>query len=242
MLVVVLAGVLAPAQSHAACGQVEAGGPTRSGPSPPPLAVGDSVMLGAFRGLRASGFEVNARVCRQMGEGLDLLAARERAGTLPDVVVVALGTNWVVTAADIRRALRIAGPGRVLGLVTPRETGGAASADQSRIRAAGRRWPTRVKVLDWVRYSAPHGSWFGGDGLHLTAAGAAGFTRLLRRALNWTPSVLTASWSPEPRGITAESLQARSTARSAIGRAPQPGSLVQRTRTAGPATVPAFTR
>ena len=69
--------------------------------------------------------------------------------------MVALGTNWVVTAADIRRALRIAGPGRVLGLVTPRETGGVASTDQSRIRAAGRRWPTRVKVLDWVRYSAP---------------------------------------------------------------------------------------
>src|SRR4051794_24397744 len=126
-----LAGLAAPAQSHAACGQVEAGGPARGGASPPPLAVGGSVMVGASRGLRAAGFEVNARVCRQMGEGLDLLAARERAGTLPDVVVMALGTNGVVTAADIRRALRIAGPGRVLGLVTPRETGGAASADQS---------------------------------------------------------------------------------------------------------------
>ncbi len=201
-----LAGLAAPAPSHAACGQVEAGGPTGTGSSPAPLAVGDSVMLGAFRGLRAAGFEVNARVCRQMGEGLDLLDEREHAGTLPDVVVMALGTNWVVTTADIRRALRIAGPGRVLGLVTPRETGGAASTDQSRIRAAGRRWSTRVKVLDWVRYSAAHSSWFGGDGLHLTPAGTAGFTRLLRRALRWTPSVLTARWSPEARGAPAETL------------------------------------
>jgi hypothetical protein len=218
-----LAGLAAPAAAGAACGQVEAGGPTGAGSSPAPLAVGDSVMLGAFPGLRAAGFEVNARVCRQMGEGVDLLAARERAGTLPDVVVVALGTNWVVTSGDIRRALLTLGPGRVLGLVTPRETGGAASADQSRIRAAGRRWPTRVKVLDWVRYSERHGSWFGGDGLHLTAAGAAGFTRLLRRALGWSASVLTARWSPEARAAPAE-------------------TLTQRTRTAGPATVPAFTR
>jgi hypothetical protein len=201
-----LAGLAAPASGHAACGRVMAGGPTGAGPTPAPLAVGDSVMLGAFDGLRAAGFEVNARVCRQMGEGLELLAARDRAGTLPDVVVMALGTNWVVTTADIRRALRTLGPGRVLGVVTPRETGGASSADQARIRAAGRRWPARVKVLDWVRYSAGRSSWFGGDGLHLTAGGAAGFTRLLRRALGWSASVLTARWSPEVRTAPAETL------------------------------------
>ena len=201
-----LAGLVAPAAAGAACGQVEAGGPTAAGPAPAPLAVGDSVMLGAFRGLRAAGFEVNARVCRQMGEGVDLLAARDRAGTLPDVVVMALGTNWVITGADIRRALRILGPGRVLGLVTPRETGGASSADQARIRSAGRRWPGRVKVLDWVRYSAGRGSWFGGDGLHLTATGAARFTRLLSRALGWSTSVLTARWTPEARAAPAETL------------------------------------
>jgi hypothetical protein len=218
-----LAGLAAPAAAGAACGQVEAAGPTGATSSPPPLAVGDSVMLGAFGGLRAAGFEVNARVCRQMGEGVDLLAARKRAGTLPDVVVLALGTNWVVSGADIRRALRILGPGRVLGLVTPRETGGVSSSDQARIRSAGRRHPGRVKVLDWVRYSAGHGSWFGGDGLHLTAAGAAGFTRLLRRALGWSASVLTARWRPEAPAVPAETLS-------------------QRTRTAGPATVPAFTR
>src|SRR4051794_4507534 len=59
-----------------------------------PLAIGDSVMLGAADRLAAAGFEVDARGCRQMSQGLDILAQRR---TLPRVVIVALGTNWVIT-------------------------------------------------------------------------------------------------------------------------------------------------
>ncbi|HEU0024121.1 MAG TPA: hypothetical protein VFQ12_05800 [Thermoleophilaceae bacterium] len=171
-----------------------------------PLAVGDSVMLGAVTPLVAAGFEVDARGCRQMDEGVKLLAARGRAGTLSPVVVVALGTNWIVSTAHIRRALRILGPNRVLGLVTPRELNGATTADQVRIRAAGRRWRRRVRVLDWVRYSAGRDTWFAGDGLHLGPAGRRGFTRLLRRALAWPVPSLTATWTPEPRAQAAEQL------------------------------------
>jgi hypothetical protein len=116
-----------------------------------------------------------------MGAGLGLMRARERAGTLPHVVIVALGTNWVITPADIRRALAIAGRGRVLVLVTPRESGGGSGRDAQVIRAAGRRHPERIRVADWVRFAAGHGSWFAaGDGIHLGPAGAAGMVRLLR--------------------------------------------------------------
>jgi hypothetical protein len=152
-------------------------------PGAPPLAVGDSVMLGAAAQLRRRGFEVNVRGCRQMSEGLGLLAVRRRAGTLPDVVVVALGTNWTVTTAQIRAALRILGPNRVLGLVTPPEVGGAASSDQATMRAAGRRWRLRVKVLDWVAHSAGRGwTW---DGMHLRPEGAVAYARLLSQAFEW---------------------------------------------------------
>jgi hypothetical protein len=140
-------------------------------------------MLGAVTQLQRRGFEVDVRGCRQMSEGLALLSTRRRAGTLPDVVVVALGTNWTVTTAQIRAALRILGPYRVLGLVTPPEVGGAASSDQTTIRAAGRRWRRRVKVLDWVAHSAGRGwTW---DGMHLRPEGAAAYARLLSRAFRW---------------------------------------------------------
>jgi hypothetical protein len=173
----------APA-AQAACGGVQHFQPTKlRGPGTPPLAVGDSVMLGAAPQLQRRGFEVDVRGCRQMSEGVGLLAARRRAGSLPDVAVVALGTNWTVTTAQIRSALRILGPERVLGLVTPPEVGGAASADQRTIRAAGRRWRLRVKVLDWVAHSAGRAwTW---DGMHLKPEGAAAYARLLSQAFEW---------------------------------------------------------
>jgi hypothetical protein len=190
----------------AACGAAQHYLPGDSGASaPPPLAIGDSVMLGAAGPLRSRGFEVDARECRQMSEGLRVLGARARAGTLPTAVAVGLGTNWTVTLDQIRQALRIVGRERVVGLVTPREPDGAASADQDAIRAAGRRWPRRVRVVDWVAHSAGHVDWFWSDGLHLTPRGARAFARLISRTLG-------------------------------------EDAATQRTRTAGPATAPAFTR
>jgi hypothetical protein len=145
-----------------------------------PLAVGDSVMLGAADRLARAGFEVDARGCRQMSAGLDVLDQRRRSGTLPRVVIVALGTNWVITRADVRRALRIVGPRRLLVLVTPRELGGGSSSDATVVRTAGRRHPRRIAVADWVRVSAGHSSWFAGDGIHLGSGGVAGMVRMLR--------------------------------------------------------------
>jgi hypothetical protein len=142
-------------------------------------------MLGAVEPLRRSGFELDVRGCRQFSEGVAVLRSRARTGSLPRIVVVALGTNWTVTTDQVRAALRIVGPSRVLGLVTPRETGGLASSDQTVIRAAGRRWPRRVKVLDWVSYSAGHSDWFWDDGLHLRPRGARALARLMSQAFSW---------------------------------------------------------
>jgi hypothetical protein len=170
----------APA-ADAACGGVQHFSPTKlRRPGAPPLAVGDSVMLGAAPQLSRRGFEIDVRGCRQMSEGLQVLSARK---SLPDVVVIALGTNWTVSTSQIRAALRILGPNRVLGLVTPPEVGGVASSDQTVMRAAGRRWRLRVKVLDWVAYSSGHAwTW---DGMHLRPEGAVAYARLLSRAFRW---------------------------------------------------------
>jgi hypothetical protein len=84
---------------------------------------------------------------------------------------------------------------RVLGLVTPRETGGVASSDQVVIRAAGRRWPRRVKVLDWVAHSAGRSDWFWSDGLHLQPRGARALARLVSQAFSWPLPTLEAVWS-----------------------------------------------
>jgi hypothetical protein len=185
---------LAAPAAAAACGASQHHGPVANDqPGPAPLAVGDSVMLGAVPQLRRAGFEVNARGCRQMTEGVQLLASRR--ATLPDVVVVALGYNWTISIDQIRQALMILGPRRVLGMVTPR---GEYASARAAIHAAGRRWPARVKVLRWAaRSSGKAWTW---DGLHLTPAGARGFAQLLSRAFEWElPGAAPKEPEPEPK-------------------------------------------
>ena len=112
--------------------------------------------------------------------------------------MIGLGTNWTVTTGQIRSALRILGRRRVLGLVTPPEVGGVASSDQRVIRAAGRRWPERVKVLDWVANSAGKGwTW---DGMHLKPAGAVAYAKLLSRAFEWRRPAQEDEPEGEPNG------------------------------------------
>jgi hypothetical protein len=167
-----------------ACGEAKhASATTRGGGGRAPLVIGDSVLLGAVSQVAAAGFEVDTRGCRQMREGLGIIAARRRAHTLAHFVVIALGANGSIATSQIREAMKIVGRDRILGLVTPRELGGGESSDARAIRAAGRRFPDRIRVLDWVRFSAGHGGWFAGDGLHLGPGGARGLARLLRAAL-----------------------------------------------------------
>jgi hypothetical protein len=145
----------------------------------PPLIIGDSTMIFAAPLLGRRGLEADAHGCRQFGAGVAMLQARRHAHTLPHVVILALGANGAIPAGGIRRALRVIGHRRVLGLVTPKNL----ASSQARMRGAARRHPARILLIDWARFSAGHGSWFGGDGLHVNHAGAVAFARLVRRAV-----------------------------------------------------------
>lgn len=179
--------VAAPAVAAADCGGVETALPAKQPESGrAPLAVGDSTMLLALPSLARAGFEVNAHGCRGFSEGLALLEARRAAGTLPPVVVIALGADYSVTPSDVRAALRILGGERILVLVTPLELGGSSGSDARVVRAEGHLHPARIRVLDWVAFSHGKGAWFQPDGVHLTLPGARAFARFLAPALSVT--------------------------------------------------------
>ncbi len=148
-----------------------------------PLAIGDSVLLGAAPAVAARGYEVDVRGCRQMSEGLGLLRARAHARTLPGLVVIVLGTNGPITRADVSAALRIVGPRRTLGLVTPRELGGGSGSDAATLRAVARERPHRTLLLDWVAFAGARGGLTYGDGIHLTPSGHHAMADLLAHGL-----------------------------------------------------------
>ena len=169
----------APGTALAGCGHVKReprGGAVGSAP----LAIGDSVMLGAAWKLSRKGFEVDAKCGRSPSGGLHVLRRRRARGTLPEIVVVALGTNFFMRSSDIARMRRTLGPRRTLMLVTPfrsgRPVGGAA------IRSAGRRHPGRITVIDWSSRARYGRGWFWSDGTHLRDAGERAYARLLHAA------------------------------------------------------------
>jgi lysophospholipase L1-like esterase len=183
-LLMLLLLVALPASSRAACGSVRVAEPAHiRDHQPPPLAIGDSTMLLALYNLAAIGYEANAHGCRGFTEALALIRQRKAAGTLPHMVVIALGADGSITHDDIGEALGQLCCMRLLVLVTPRELGGGSGADAAVVRDEVHRHRGRTLLLDWVSDSAGHGAWFQPDGLHLTTAGAIAFTDLLRRAL-----------------------------------------------------------
>lgn len=136
--------------------------------------IGDSTSIFAVPRLARRRISANARGCRQISEGVDLIRRRRH---VPHLVVLALGSNGPVTRADIGAALRAVGDGHVVGLATPRNHAETAAV----MRAAARARPDRLLLIDWRAHSAGHGSWFSGDGLHLSYDGATAFARLVRR-------------------------------------------------------------
>jgi hypothetical protein len=145
-----------------------------------PLALGDSVMQGAATRLARAGFEVDAQCARNPVDGVDLLRERRRKGSLPEIVVMALGTNRPVTSRDITDALRALGPRRTLMLVTPVRSGRPFQTGP--MRRAARRRPNRVALIDWSGHSSGNRHWFAGDRTHLTPSGQEAYTRILKRA------------------------------------------------------------
>jgi hypothetical protein len=144
-----------------------------------PLALGDSVMLGAARNLGRAGFDVDARCARNPVDGVELLRERKRKGRLPEIVVMALGTNRPVTARDIVQALGVLGPRRTLMLVTPTRSGRPFQTGP--MRRAARRRPDRVRLIDWSSRATRNRHWLAGDGTHLTPSGAVAYTRVLKQ-------------------------------------------------------------
>jgi hypothetical protein len=145
-----------------------------------PLAIGDSVMLGAARLLSRRGFEVDARCARNPAEGLSMLRHRRRRGTLPEIVVMALGTNIVMSRRDIRRMLRAVGRRRTLMLVTPYRSWHPFHTRP--MRRVARHHKGRVKLIDWSSRARRNRHWLWGDGTHLRPGGVVAYTRILKRA------------------------------------------------------------
>lgn len=149
-----------------------------------PFVVGDSVTVPAGDYLGEMGFAVDAVACRTFAQGLEVMAARS---TLPDLVVVALGTNGTVSGAELDQALELVGPFARMMLVVGKDVGGGVDPDGRLMRAYAEAHADQVSIIDWSAYSSGHTDWFAPDRLHLTTPGAQGFAQMIGEAVEFAP-------------------------------------------------------
>jgi hypothetical protein len=161
----------------------------------PPLAIGDSIMKRSVAQLGRGGWDADARACRSFVDARPMLQLRKRHGTLPRVVVIALGANGPFTLDDIVKVVHTLGPRRRLGLLTARFSGDRPGFGVDAVYQARDRFPTIVRVLDWVALARGKPAWFDEDGVHLRSqAGIRAYADLIMSAA--PPRTKTTSVSP----------------------------------------------
>ncbi|CAB4745468.1 unannotated protein [freshwater metagenome] len=162
-----------------------------------PLALGDSVMLGAKGRLEAAGIRVDAGEARRFGKAEGLIDRYRASGQLGEVVVLALGGNDNLSARLIDVILgKLTGVDHVI-VVTPQVNGLPKEARNHRLLLAARDRFPNVTILDWqrltqskLRYywgakgvSSPGRAYFWADRIHLAPAGQRYFTSLIVGAI-----------------------------------------------------------
>jgi hypothetical protein len=136
-------------------------------------AVGDSVMLDYQTALQADipHVTVQAETSRAWSAGETVLAQDKADGRLGAEVIVALGTNGPISAADFDAMMRILqGASRVVFV--------NIHVDQpwqdpnNAVLAAGISRYHNVVLADWATLATQHPEWLGSDGTHLDVNGA----------------------------------------------------------------------
>jgi peptidoglycan/LPS O-acetylase OafA/YrhL len=147
-------------------------------------AVGDSVMVASAAALDAAlpGIYIDAEVGRAMINGLTVIQDLARSGELRRYVVVGLGTNGPVNAAQIRQLRRLIGPDRYLILVN---TFGPMSwaSSVNRVLDAAARHTARVSLADWHAAVSGHTALLWPDGIHPRPSGAKVYARVVLAAI-----------------------------------------------------------
>jgi peptidoglycan/LPS O-acetylase OafA/YrhL len=173
-----------PSASHAAAKTCPGGTKQQKVSGQQVTAVGDSVMVASATALNDDmpGIYINAEVGRAMINGIGVIQDLAASGELRRYVVVGLGTNGPVSAAQIRQLRRLIGSKRYLILVN---TFGPMSWESSvnEVLDAAARNTSHVKLANWHAAIAAHTSLLWPDGIHPQPSGAKLYARTVLAAI-----------------------------------------------------------
>ena len=150
-------------------------------------AIGDSVMAASAMALESvlPGIYIDAVPSRQMPAGLDVVRRLAASGRLRPVVVMGLGTNYIVTTRELNELVRLIGPHRKLVLINtfvPDEWSREVNATEA---AFIRRHPA-VVLADWFDTIRHRTDLLWPDDVHPQLPGTTVYARMVDRAVQAT--------------------------------------------------------
>ena len=137
------------------------------------FAIGDSVMVAAAKSLWqvfGEDIDIDARTARPLKDGIKMLQDRRDKNLLGPVVVVHLGSNGPMNAAQMTELLTILKDVPRVVVLNLREPRTWEQTNNAIIKDVSSRYPN-VVFVDWGALSISQPNLLEGDGIHLKAAG-----------------------------------------------------------------------
>jgi hypothetical protein len=150
-------------------------------------AIGDSVMSASAPALAdvLPGIYIDAKPDREMPAGLSILRQLAASGKLRPVVVIGLGTNYIVTAGQLRQLLQVIGPHRKLVLINTYVPDGWSKQVNATDTAFIRQHP-KVVLADWYDTIKNRLYLLWPDQVHPMVPGTMVYARMVDRAVQAT--------------------------------------------------------
>ena len=148
------------------------------------LMIGDSVSLravDAFDGVFPHS-HIDAEKGRQFDAGRATFEGYIQQNLAGKIVVFALGTNGLVTDAQVDAIMADAGEQRIVVFVNTRSPQPWVGSTNQAIANAATRYKN-VRVIDWYGYSTNRNDLFDGDGTHLSTTGVTEYLNLIHDAV-----------------------------------------------------------
>lgn len=165
-------------------------------------AIGDSVMSGCAMALAAllPGIYIDAQPGREMPAGLAVVRNLAASGQLRQVVVVGLGTNYLVTTAELQELLQLIGPHRALVLINT-YVPDAWSQQVNATEAAFVRQHPGIVLADWYDTVRDRLYLLWPDQVHPEIPGAMVYARLVYQAVQATRGSSSSALAAQPIAI-----------------------------------------
>jgi hypothetical protein len=150
-------------------------------------AIGDSVMSASAPALAdvLPGIYIDAKPDREMPAGLSIIRQLAVGGKLRPVVVMGLGTNYIVTTSQLQQALQIIGPHRKLVLINTYVPDGWSKQVNATDAAFIRQHP-KVVLADWYDTIKNRQNLLWPDHVHPIIPGTMVYARMVVQAVQAT--------------------------------------------------------